>query len=127
MPVIYDEYKLPKNCLINKPISKDIFLEYGKMTEKSKERFNKYFKSAQIIYSLKYPDLKLKPITMGKTEYNELHILEVSVLTNKIPYFDQLSFVRDIVQGMPYPVLFVMKFGAVHYKFFSTQVHTKTL
>ena len=58
MPVIYDEFKLPKNCLINKPIPKDIFLEYGKMTEKSKERFNKYFKSAQIIYSLKYPDLK---------------------------------------------------------------------
>ena len=127
MPVIYDEFKLPNHCLINKPIPKDIFLEYGKMTEKNKERFNKYFKSARIIYSLKYNDLKLKPITIGKTDYNELHILEVSVLTNKIPYFDQLSFVRDIVQGMPYPVLFVMKFGAVHYKFFSTQVHIGTL
>ena len=39
MPVIYDEFKLPNHCFINKPISKDIFLEHGKMTEKNKERF----------------------------------------------------------------------------------------
>lgn len=126
MPVIYDEFKLPNHCLINKPIPKNVFLEYGKMTEIKKERFEKYFNSAVLVYSIKNTDLNLPPLNYKKMDYNELQIIEVSVKTTKIPYLTLLSFAQDIAQAISYPIILVLKYGLL-YRLFAFKTHKGVL
>lgn len=93
------------------------------MSDKSKSIFDTYFKSAKIIYSLKSNNLNLPTISVNNTNYNELQIIEVLITTKKIQYLDLLSFARDIVQGISYPTILVLKHGQKHYRFFSFIIH----
>lgn len=123
MKNIYNEFRLPQKCFVNKDIPKEFFLEYGKMTNTVKTRFLKHFKYAKLVYSLKCSDLGLPEFNYNNTDYNELQIIEVSIKANNIPWLEMLSFSRDIVQSISYPVLLVLKYGQTHYRFVATKIH----
>ncbi len=97
------------------------------MTEKNIERFDKYFKTATIVFSVNAKDLKYDESVHNRIEYNEFQIIEVSVLTNKIKYFELLSFAKDIVQCISYPTVLVLKYGNSHYRFFAFEIKKGTL
>ncbi len=62
-------------------------------------------------------------ITVNGVDYSELQIIEVSITTQKIQYYEMLSFARDIAQGISYPTLLVLKYGQTHYRFFAFIIH----
>ena len=95
-------FDLPKSCVVNKFIPKNIFYKKVTMATSVKKEFINLIEKITWLY-------KIAPDTLGvnKTDnIEELEIFEIQLKQKQLPK----NVIRVITKAIPYPILFVIKY-----------------
>lgn len=102
----YAFFNIPKSCEVNNTIFKKLFYENGDLSTADKKLLTEGIGKITWLYCLKPDTINIRPYQDETREYNEIEVLEVSLVN--LSKIERLAEI--IMRTIPYPMVLIFRF-----------------
>lgn len=107
MDVLYDAMATPEACHLGSRVFKKLFHENAKLSAADKKAFQEDIDTITWQYTLKPSTLPIQAYEDDQREYQEVHVLQVDLKTQK-----RINRIAEVIhRAIPYPLIIVFAFG----------------